>query len=486
MKKFLRAFFAGLMLGCFTGAAAQDSQVLYHMNLPQNHLLNPAFRTTSSIYVGIPGLTGINFSLGNNFLDFGDLFTEGASIDESNIPFLSSDFNTAKFLSGLKDRNYLETQTGVQLLGVGFSAGKGNYFFIDVIDRVEGNIVFPRDMLTLAFLGNTDFAGQTLDFSSFRTDVQYFRETGIGFSKQVTERLRIGVKGKIYMGMAALAVQNNSMKLTVNSDYTSTLATDMEINFCGPVNIITNEEYLIDDISFDELDTSEDVMDFMTNTKNLGFGVDLGAEFILTNQIVLSAALTDFGYIKWKDKESLASLVTENNVTFNGMNISDVQAGTTTFEDVAKEMLDSLRRGMTVLEPGNTFRTTMPMGITAGGKFILNDMISFGALSHSRIIGKQIREAFTLSANLNLRNFFSASLAYTASNHTYDNIGLGLGIRGGWAQFYLLADRIPLSWKNIMVDGNKMPVPANWNTVNLKFGINLLFGNSPGKPAGEI
>ena len=173
MEKFLRTIVAGLMLGCFAGAAAQDSQVLYHMNLPQNHLLNPALRSTSSIYVGIPGLTGFNFSLANNFLDFSDLFTEGASVDESNIPFLSSDFNTAKFLSGLKDRNYLETQAGVQLLGVGFSAGKGNYFFLDVIERVEGNIVFPRDMLSLAFLGNTDFVGQTLDFSSFRTDVQY-------------------------------------------------------------------------------------------------------------------------------------------------------------------------------------------------------------------------------------------------------------------------------------------------------------------------
>jgi len=486
MEKLLKTIVAGLMLFCFTTAEAQDSQVMYHMNLPQSHLLNPAFRPTSSIYVGLPALTGINFNLGNNFLAFGDLFTEGASVDESNIPFLSAGFNTDKFLSGLKDRNYLETKTGVQLLGVGFAAGKGNYFFLDIIERAEGNFVFPRDMIRLAFLGNADFAGQTFDFSSFRTDVQYFRETGIGFSKQVTERLRIGIKGKMYMGIAAVAVQNNSMKLTVNNDYTSTLTTDMRVNFCAPVNIITNAENLIDDISFDELDTSEDVLNFMTNTKNLGFGADLGAEFSLTNQIVLSAALTDFGYIKWKDKESLASLVTESDVTLNGMNISDVQDGNATFEDVAKEMLDSLRRGITVREPGNSFRTTMPMGITAGGKFILNDKISFGALSHSRIIGKQIREAFTLSANLNLRNFFSASLAYTASNHSYDNIGLGLGIRGGWAQFYLLADRIPLTWKNVMIDGDKFPMPANWNNVNLRFGINLLFGNRINKPEGEL
>ena len=486
MEKFLRIIVAGLMLFCFTTAGAQNSQVLYHMNLPQNHLLNPAFRPSSSVYVGLPVLTGINFNLGNNLLAFGDLFTEGVSVDESNISFLSSGFNTERFLSGLKDKNHLETQTGIQLLGVGFTAGKGNYFFLDVVERAEVNFVFPRDMIRLSFLGNADFAGQTFDFSSFSTDIKYFRETGIGFSKQITERLRMGIKGKMYMGMAAMAVRNNSMKLTVNNDYTSTLATDMRVNFCAPLNITANAENLIDDISFDELNTSKEVLNFMTNTKNLGFGVDFGAEFSLTNQIVLSAALTDFGYIKWNDKESLSSLVTESDITLNGMNISDVQDGNATFEDIAKELVDSLRSGMTVRTPGNSFRTTMPMGITAGGQFILNNKISFGALSHSRIVGKQIREAFTLSANLNLRNFFSASLAYTASNHSYDNIGLGLGIRGGWAQFYLIADRIPLTWKTIMIDEDKIPIPANWNNINMRFGINLLFGNRIKKPVGEI
>lgn len=234
MEKFLRIIVAGLMLFCFTTAGAQNSQVLYHMNLPQSHLLNPAFRPSSSVYVGLPVLTGINFSLGNNFLAFGDLFTEGVSADEGNISFLSSGFNTDRFLSGLKDKNHLETLTGVQLLGVGFTAGKGNFFFLDIVERAEVNFVFPRDMLRLSFLGNADFAGQTFDFSSFRTDIQYFREAGIGFSKQITERLRMGIKGKMYMGIAAVAVQNNSMKLTVNNNYTNTLATDMRVNFCAP------------------------------------------------------------------------------------------------------------------------------------------------------------------------------------------------------------------------------------------------------------
>ena len=39
-----------------TGAAAQNSQVLYFMNLPQNHLLNPALRPTNSVIRGSAGI----------------------------------------------------------------------------------------------------------------------------------------------------------------------------------------------------------------------------------------------------------------------------------------------------------------------------------------------------------------------------------------------------------------------------------------------
>ena len=67
------------------------------MNLPQNHLLNPALRPTNTVYVGLPGLTGININVRNNFLNFSDVLSEGMKIDESTIPFLREDFDADRF-----------------------------------------------------------------------------------------------------------------------------------------------------------------------------------------------------------------------------------------------------------------------------------------------------------------------------------------------------------------------------------------------------
>jgi hypothetical protein len=68
-------------------------------------------------------------------------------------------------------------------------------------------------------------------------------------------------------------------------------------------------------------------------------------------------------------------------------------------------------------------------------------------------------------------------LTYTAANHRFDNIGAGLAFRPGIFQFYILTDRIPLVWNKIITDKSTIPLPSSWNTVNLRVGMNLAFGN---------
>ena len=74
--------------------SAQNSQVLYFMDLPQNHLVNPAFRPSNRIYVGLPGISGVDVTVKNNIFSFSDFLPEGREINEATIPFLNSNFDT--------------------------------------------------------------------------------------------------------------------------------------------------------------------------------------------------------------------------------------------------------------------------------------------------------------------------------------------------------------------------------------------------------
>ena len=64
--------------------SAQNSQVLYYMNLPQNHLMNPALKPSNSLYIGLPVMSGISVNIDNNFVSFSDVFMKGAKGDSVN------------------------------------------------------------------------------------------------------------------------------------------------------------------------------------------------------------------------------------------------------------------------------------------------------------------------------------------------------------------------------------------------------------------
>ena len=459
-----------------TDVSAQNNQVLYYMNLPQNHLINPALRQSNSLYIGLPAITGTNVNIDNNFINFSDVFIKSQSSD-SILSFLHPDYNIDDFLAKIRDKNSLETQVTTQLLGVGFSTGKDIYIFIDINDRVMGNVVIPGDFFELAFKGNEEFVGSKIDLSSLRADLKYYREIGLGFSKDFTNKLRLGVKAKLLFGIAGASIDNRSLGITVNDDYSHTLDADLTVNISGPVKVYMDDNNNIDSISFDDgrFNNGRDVFSFLSGKRNVGLGLDIGATYDISDKFMVSAAITDLGFIKWK--KDVTNLQAESQFDFSGLNMLDVLNGTKTFEELGNDMLDSLENSLIVSDLNTPFTTWLPFGLTLGGSYRVNDYFSAGLLSYSRIIGQQFRQSLTLSGNVNLNNVFSTSLSYTLANNRYDNLGAGLAFRGGVFQFYFLADRIPLRWNKIKMDNSTVPLPANWNTVNFRFGMNLVFGN---------
>jgi hypothetical protein len=461
---------------CTVCVSAQNSQVLYYMNLPQNHLINPALRPSNSIYIGLPALSGINLNFNNNYVNFSDVFLKGQPKD-SIISFLHPDYNVDKFLAKIKDKNFIEPETSVQILGIGFSLGRDTYVFLDINDRLEGNLVVPGDLIKLALKGNEQFVGSKIDLSSLRGDLKYYREVGLGFSRNFTDRLRIGIKGKLLFGIAGVSIDNKALGINVNQDYSHTFDADLAINMSGPVNVYMDNKHNIDSIVFDDkrFKTASGIRDFVTGRKNIGLGVDIGATYSLTDRIVLSASVTDLGFIRWK--KDVTNLKAKNQFVFSGLNMLDVINGTKTIDEVGKDMVDSLKNAFAVSRSNEAYTTYIPFGVSVGGSYNVTQSLSVGLLSYSRFIGKQIREAVTISGNLNIGNIFSTSLSYTAENSRYDNLGAGLAVRAGVTQFYLITDRIPVSWNRIKDKSSNIIIPSNWNTINLRLGMNLVFGN---------
>ena len=205
-------------------------------------------------------------------------------------------------------------------------------------------------------------------------------------------------------------------------------------------------------------------------------GLDLGAEYMLMDNLQLSASLIDLGFIKW-GRESY-TFTASNDFTFDGFDISEVLEGDKEFDEIVDEFGDSLLTTFDFIESEDGYTTGLPTKLYLSASYRPLDFLSVGALSRTTI-GMGVRESLTLSATLFAGNVLSTSLSYTMTNRSFNNFGFGFGVRGGPVQFYAVVDQIPASWVEFVDDGgnDRVVVPRRLDYINMRFGFNLLFGS---------
>lgn len=481
--KYLSAIALGLLFT--SGIFAQTGQTAYYMNLPQRMDMNPSFIPGNRVYIELPVISGINLSMGNNFFRLSDVLMK-SPYNDSIITAFHPDADIENFLSKIRNANNIEARTKLQLLGVGFAVGK-NFFSIDVNMNLNAYGVLPGDLVRLAVEGNEQFVGSSMNFSSLGTSANMYREIGVGFSRPIMDNLRVGVKGKLLFGTASVSTKVKSLEIDVSEDYIHTLNADMSLLSSGPVAVATNPENGIDSIYVRdmEMESFSEVYNYFMRGGNVGLGLDLGAQYDLTDRIKLSASITDIGYIKWKREASNINL--KGEFTYDGFDISDVISGSMSMDSVFGTMLDSLQASMNVTATESKFTTWLPTNINLGGSFDVTDFFTVGALSTTRVVGGRVKHALTLSGNVNYRNLVTTSLSYTMANRSYGNIGFGLGVRLGTGQFYLITDHIPMAFNQLTWtesesgEHRSVKIPSNWNMFNMRLGFNLVFGNRPPK-----
>jgi hypothetical protein len=216
-----------------------------------------------------------------------------------------------------------------------------------------------------------------------------------------------------------------------------------------------------------------------TPFSNPGLGIDLGAVYNFNKMFSVSAAITDLGYINWK--KDLKSYEANNTFKFQGFSIKDVVDQTVSIDSLIQGIADTVKNSFIENPNPLAFKTNLPATISVGANLNLFSTLTFGVLSQSKIYAGQIREALTLSANAYLGRTFSASLSYTMANYSYNNFGFGMAFKAGPGQIYLIADKIPVQWSKLYVkkggsDYSRIPMPENWNMLNIQLGFNISFG----------
>lgn len=468
LKRFLLILGALALLGIPAGA--QMTNTLYFMHgVPQSNRINPAFQPACGFYLGFPLLAPLRAQLASSSLAYNDVIYQHPLERDSLITFLHPLGSKETFLDQLKPVNFLSTGISTSLASMGFRTSVG-FFSLDVATRVDASVYYPGDLLRLVINGSED--GQTHQLDGIGADLSVFDEVSVGWSRSFMDNLTMGVRAKVLFGMANLSTTRSDLSVTTSREVWD-INSDMTFSASLPfAEVVYDAEGMIEDFVLNsELqdDFNPSVLPgYLFNSGNIGFGLDVGVDFRPMDKLQVSLSVVDLGYISWKDGVHQVSYATEyefRGLEINPLGFSDDYTIGDHIDSTLTQLADSLS-GFLEFSEGGSYAKRLNTKLYLGGSYQINDIINVGLLSRTDFLNRKLTEQVTATVGFKFGRIWNQVVSYSYMNGSYKNIGAGTSINLGPFNLYAVYDNLisALIW------------PGETRSVNLWFGLNLVFG----------
>lgn len=400
-------------------ASAQYLRSSYFMEGSADRIqLNPALRPTRG-YVKIPVIGAINASANSNSLGTQDII----DVIDSDQDF----YNNDKFFNRLSTNNRLNVNLNSDIISFGFYKGAG-FWSANIGLRTDINASIPKSLfeyLRIADNFDESMFGHTFDIRNERLSINAYTEIGVGYSRPINEKLTLGGKVKMLVGLGNLDMNVQQLSITENGTESIIKSRGfLKTSFHG-LGLETSEgndgkEY-IDDIDFDDFGTA-----------GYGAAIDLGATYQLLDNLSLSAAILDLGFISWsKNASTIASTNNERTIYYDDYYDPDFQPSYPDYEPYYEtasngDVLDFELLGFEV-EKQKSRTTSLASTLVLGGEYaFLNNSLGIGILSTTRFNKIKTMSELTFSANYRPKSWFNTTLSYSVIQSCMKSFGLAV------------------------------------------------------------
>ena len=459
MKKiYSRIAALALMLASVNAIAQNLESGFFTDGYLYRHEMNPAIENSRN-YVSMLMLGNVNIGMSGNIGVKNLLYNRGGQ----TVLFTNKLVSPDEFLGGIKNRNKINANIRLQLMGAGFKAW-GGYNTIGISLRSNTNIVIPKPLFEMAKNGLTN---QRYDIGGLGIHEDSYIELALGHSRKINDKWRVGAKVKFLAGLGCVdANVNNAVFNLAEDGYVANVDAELNTNI-GGLKYKTKASEHNKDANGNPRQVFNGVE--MDSYKPNGFGVafDLGAEYKISKDWRVLASITDLGFISWKDTKLAATHgeINTNNHTFN---VDDDAPNN--FDDEMDRLGDDLATLYELEDKGNVGKRAKMLGATMniGGEYVFPyyRKLTFGLLNTTRIQGKYSWTNFRLSANVAPVKVFSAGI----------NLGVGtFGTSFGWIlNFHTKGFSLFAGMDHTMGKLAKQGIPLSSNT-EFNIGMNFPF-----------
>lgn len=425
------------------------------------HQMNPAL--LEDAYFTTPVLGNINVGATGNVGYSNFVYKLRGNPEYTQTTFMNPTVSASDFLGDLSSTNRVDVFANINIFSVGFKAFGGTNL-VELNVRSNTNMSLPKELFEFMKL-----TGQREHYTINDLGVrsQNYAEIALGHSRSINEKLRVGAKLKFLVGMAYADLDVNKMDITMNGDYWRIQA-DARLK----AGILDSKFEHDEDPTTDAPDGRHRVSgleDVAFGVPGFGMAVDLGATYKLTDDITLSAAVTDLGFIGWSKTKAASS---QGDYTFDGFEDiyvkGDEAQETNKIGDQFDRLGDDLEEMFSVYDDGEESVSQMLAAtINVGAEYTLPVYrnLRFGLLYTGRIHGIYSYHQAMLSANVRPVKWFEAVLNTTAGSTGF-MVGGAISFKAPHFNFFLGSDRI-------MGKVNKQFIPLENMNANVCMGMSI-------------
>lgn len=468
MKSILKitAAFA-LSLGVSSVAYAQQNlRTAYFLDgYTYNYKLNPSFAPESGFFA-IPAIGNFGAGLESNMSLSNFLYPVG---DGHMVTFMHPSISDSQFLDRLDDVSRTDMSVNETLLAFGFRTSNA-FHTVDLSLKGESSYLLPKDLFAFVKSGSSQATAWNIGGLGARVNARL--ELAYGYSRPVTDWMRIGARVKLLAGLARADLNVDKMDLSLDSkEWTVSSHGTSSLSGLLTVGTLPDQDNVLD---YDSIEMPDDINAVVGNVfSSLGAAIDLGASFDFLEYFTASVSVLDLGFINWNGTTS--AVMPEGTWSFKGFNeISFVEEDN--FDEQFDTMMEDLEEMLRLEKTDDASKQSHMLGATlhAGieARMPFYERLTFGILGTQRFDGSYSWTEGRVSANLAPTDWFSLAASYAASTFGHSaggalNIHLpGICIYAGLDSFLPLLEVTP------------QYIPIKSMNTNLTLGLTLTFGRN--------
>ncbi len=444
MNKIYKRLPLALLLMVGGAATAQNLNSAYFTDdYKFRHDMNPAFANEQS-YVSIPMLGNISISMQGNF-GYQDVIRNNPMYGQQSgakkmTSFMNPYISASDALSGFSTgNNRVVGDMNFTIISAGFKAF-GGYNTIELNEKTSIGVSVPYSLFE--FAKNT--GNKSYEIGNINARVRSYAELAFGHSHKINEKLTVGAKLKFLFGVgnADVTMENVRADLSGANQWTVSGKANAQVSMKGfryktktsDYNIKENGSYeKVNDVDVDGAGLS-----------GFGVGVDLGGAYKINDNITVSAAVLDLGFISWSN--NMQAVNRSESFVFDGFHDLAVRSASgSTIDDQTDSYGDQIADFINLRDNGDQGRRTTALAATVnvGADYTLPcyDKLSFGLLSSTRINGSFSWTEGRLSANWRPLKWLDGGINF-AVNSFATSFGYVLNIHPKGYNFFVGMDHL--------------------------------------------